>query len=63
MFCNHFQFLVPFLSFTDAPEIATKLMINIAADVPSDPHLEGQTRILANEPTFSSSNFVLALME
>ena len=33
------------------------------ADMPSDPHLEGQTRILANQPTFSYSKFVLALME
>ena len=33
------------------------------ADMPNDPHLEGQTHILANQPTFSCSKFVLALME
>ena len=33
------------------------------ADMPSDPRLEGQTHILANQPAFSSSDFVLALME
>ena len=32
-------------------------------DMLSDPHLEGQTRILANQPTFSCAKFVLALME
>ena len=36
---------------------------NHYAGMPSDPHLEGQTRILANQPAFSCSNFVLALME
>ena len=34
-----------------------------APDMPSDPHLEGQTLILAKQPAFSYSNFVLALME
>ena len=33
------------------------------ADMPSDPHLESQTRILAYQPAFSCSKFVLALME
>ena len=32
-------------------------------DMPSDPHLEGQTRILASQPAFSCWKFVLALME
>ena len=33
------------------------------ADMPSDPHLEGQTRILTSQPAFSCWKFELALME
>jgi len=32
-------------------------------DMPSDPHLEGQTRILASQPAFFCWTFELALME
>ena len=32
-------------------------------DMPSEPHLEGQTLILNIQPSFSCSNFVLALTE
>jgi len=33
------------------------------SDMPSDPHLEGQTHILAGQPAFSCWKFELALME
>ena len=35
------------------------------SDMPSDPHLEGQTLILTSQrrPSFSGPRFVLALME
>ena len=33
------------------------------ADMPSGPHLEGQTCILASQPALSCSKFELALME
>ena len=33
------------------------------ADISSDPHLDGQTHILANQSAFSCSKFALALIE
>ena len=37
------------------------VFVCVCTDMPSDPHLEGQTLIL--QPSFSCSNFVLAIME
>jgi len=37
--------------------------IEMETDMPSDPHLEGQTHILASQPAFSCWKFELALME
>ena len=40
-----------------------QLCVCVCADMPSDPHLEGQTLILICQPSFSCSKFVLSLME
>ena len=52
----------PFTSFASLRGRHLTCKINLS-DMPSDPHLEGQTRILTYQPAFSCSKFVLALME
>jgi len=44
-------------------QVTAVFFVPVKADMPSDPHLEGQTSILASQPAFSCLKFVLALME